>query len=85
MEHLLQMSLLHQDKTGASNGVLDPMQFQHQQLLSQFQRNVSNYFINTFVQEKKNKKRIKKCVGWNTTATLCVFDIYLMKLNINIV
>ena len=34
------MSLLHQDK-GVSNGAIDPMQFQHQQLMSQFQRNVS--------------------------------------------
>ena len=76
------MSLLHQDKTGASNGVLDPMQFQHQQLLSQFQRNVSKYFI--LLSKKKKKERKKKCVGWNTTATLCVFDTYLMKLNINI-
>ena len=54
------MSLLHQDKTGASNGVLDPMQFQHQQLLSQFQRNVSNNFINTFVKEKKKKEKENK-------------------------
>ena len=72
MEHLLQMSLLHQDKTGASNGVLDPMQFQHQQLLSQFQRNVSNYFINTFVQEKKKEKENKEMRGMeHYSNTLC--------------
>ena len=44
LEHILQMSLLQQDKN-ASNGNVDPMQFQHQQLMSQFQRTVSIFGI----------------------------------------
>ena len=37
------MSLLQQDNKNASNGNnVDPMQFQHQQLMSQFQRTVSS-------------------------------------------
>ena len=77
------MSLLHQDKTGASNGVLDPMQFQHQQLLSQFQKNVSYVTIHgiyTYFQENKKEKMS----GMEHLATLCVLDRCLIRLNINI-
>ena len=36
------MSLLQQDKNASNGNNVDPMQFQHQQLMSQFQRTVSS-------------------------------------------
>ena len=36
------MSLLQQDKNATNGNNVDPMQFQHQQLMSQFQRTVSS-------------------------------------------
>ena len=49
------MSLLQQDKNASNGNNVDPMQFQHQQLMSQFQRTVSSS-----LPSKTNLLQIKK-------------------------